>query len=324
LFQPFSQADSAVARKYGGTGLGLYLVQQLATRMGGAVTVSSAPGRGSVFELDILAPLAPGSGWIEQDYPGAALPAAPDPVAPVGQGLRTPLVALHGHILLAEDGFDTRRLVAAFLTSLGLTHEAVENGRQAVELGVKGQFDLVLMDIRMPVMDGLQAIATLRGCGFDKPMVALTANQMQEDLERYTAAGFDASVGKPIDFTVLGETLARLLGQGGSVAPSAPVAAIDPIDAIDGLAEIRAAFRQSLPPRIVALSELVASAAWLDAAELAHQLRGAGGSFGFPGLSRCAKTLEIAARAGDGAAVRDALAELLALAELQGMAISAD
>jgi CheY-like chemotaxis protein len=138
-----------------------YLVRQLSTRMGGGVTVSSAAGRGAVFEAHIVAP----------------------PLAAVaGEGLR-----LHGHVLVAEDGIDNRPLVGVFLDSLGLTHEAVDNGALALERAASGHVDLVLMDIRMPVLDGVSATEALRAQGFDKPIIAFTANLMPEDLARERA-----------------------------------------------------------------------------------------------------------------------------------------
>ncbi|MDB5959830.1 MAG: hybrid sensor histidine kinase/response regulator, partial [Massilia sp.] len=236
--------------------------------------------------------------------PGVATPAAAAPLR------------LRGHILLAEDGIDNQRLIGAFLGSVGLTHEAVDNGSSAVELAASGRFDLVLMDIRMPVMDGVTATGLLRAQGFGKPIVALTADLMQGDAARHAAAGFDRSIGKPVDFAALSEAIALLLGQ------AAPAAA-DARAAIDGLDEIRAWFNASLAPRLTELAALVDSGAWKQAAHLAHQLRGAGGSFGYPGLSRCARVLETAADQGDAGAVRAALDDLLALEELRELGAGA-
>ncbi|WP_426113470.1 ATP-binding protein [Massilia sp. PWRC2] len=306
LFQPFTQADSAVARKYGGTGLGLYLVEQLALRMGGAVRVSSTPGRGSVFEVDMQAHCAPGAGWVE---------ATASPPATAAATAAAP--RLHGHLLLAEDSVDNRRLLGAFLDSLGLSHEAVDNGAHALELGSAKHFDLILMDIRMPVLDGLKATEALRARAVDTPIIALTANLMQEDLARYAAAGFDRSIGKPIDFAALGAAIASLLGQASPALPAAPAGHAG-MDA--ALAEIRADFTGSLPARLAQLAALLDTGALAEAAELAHQLRGAGGSFGYPALSRVARLVETAADAGDGAGATLALQQLMALPELAGIA----
>jgi signal transduction histidine kinase/HPt (histidine-containing phosphotransfer) domain-containing protein len=308
LFQPFVQADSSVARKYGGTGLGLYLVQQLLSRLGGQVTVDSVPGQGSVFRVTLPAAPAPGASWT--DSVAVAVPAQ------AGVNLAAPPAHLHGHILLAEDNIDNRRLVGLFLERAGLSHEAVGDGAAAVELAMTGRFDLVLMDIRMPVMDGVQALRLLRERGFRQPVIALTANLMEDDLRRYADAGFDRSIGKPIDFEALHAALGGLLP-----APLAQAAkpAADGIDGVDPLADIRAAFRASLGPRLSSLEQWVRGGQWQQAAELAHQLRGAGGSFGYPGLSRCTRALETAALAGDAAGADAALAELLELDELRSV-----
>ncbi len=312
LFQPFTQADSAVTRKYGGTGLGLHLVRQLARRMGGEVGVASEWGQGTTFTVALPFALAPGATW--QAAGVAALPQSAPP-APAVMRQR-----LHGKVLLAEDGPDNRRLIGAFLDSLGLQCIAVENGALAVEqlLAPEHGIDLVLMDIRMPVMDGVAAVETLRARGCRLPIIALTANVMQDDVLRYQQAGFDRSIGKPIDFDLLATTLAGMLGQ--ALAP-APQASHDSL--IDALDEIRTAFTASLTPRLAALGELVQAEDWAAAAELAHQLRGAGGSFGYPGLSRQARLVESAAAAGDAAAARAGMAALLALEELQGCAVAA-
>lgn len=305
LFRPFSQADSSVARKYGGTGLGLYLVSQLATRMGGQVTLESECGRGSRFEVAIPAPLPPQAAWFEQ---APAVAAAPDATAVQ----RDPFAQrLTGHVLLAEDGPDNQVLVGTFLDSLGLSYEVVDDGAAAVEAALAGHFDLILMDIQMPVMDGVRATEVLRASGYARPIVALTANVMAEDIQRYARAGCDSTVAKPVEVAQLVQTLARLLGDNalGDVPQS--------FAELDGYDEIQASFQASLAARLDALGDKIDQERWGDVAALSHNLKGAAGSFGFPGVTRVAGLVEAGAVRGDRQAVRQAFAQWLVLDELK-------
>jgi len=308
LFQPFSQADSTVARKYGGTGLGLHLVRQLAGKMGGNVVVASEFGLGSVFEIEIDAALADGSGWLDQ----AARPTAPARQAdPFG-------MRLHGRVLLAEDRADNRRLIIAFLDAIGLDVEVAEDGAQAVALALAGGFGVILMDMQMPVMDGVQATIVLRAAGCGAPIVALSANVMPEDVQRYLRAGCTGCIGKPIDFGELGGLLAQLLGQAGM-----PSAAPARIEQMVGYAALRADFSAALTTRLAQLAAHIGAQAWSEAAALAHQLKGSAGSFGYPGVTHGAGDIEMAAVRADGPLARAAFARLLALDELMPLKLAA-
>jgi signal transduction histidine kinase/DNA-binding NarL/FixJ family response regulator len=304
LFQPFSQADKSVARKYGGTGLGLYLVSQLAARMGGGVTVDSSAGRGAVFEAAIAAPLAPAAAML------ACAPAPSRHALP--QPRRDPLAQrLSGHVLLAEDGRDNQTLICAFLRSLGLTYAVVGDGAAAVQAALAGNFDLVLMDIQMPVMDGVRATEVLRGAGFARPIVALTANIMAEDLQRYAEAGINSTVGKPVDVAEFVQTLDSLLGSGDAAG------AVASFEELDGYEEIQASFQSSLEGRFDELGASVAHERWGEVAALAHRLKGSAGTFGFPGVTHAAAQLEAAALQRDRHQARGAFADMLALEELE-------
>ena len=300
LFQPFTQADSSVARRYGGTGLGLHLVRQLALKMGGNVSARSTPQVGSVFEVAIGADMVESSGWLQQ-APAAAPLAAPPP----GE-----VQQLRGHVLLAEDGPDNRILITALLTRLGLSVEVVEDGAQAVQAALAGDFDLVLMDIQMPVMDGLRAATILKAAGFGRPLVALTANIMQDDIDRYAAAGFARSVSKPIDVAVFGAVLAELLVQDSAALE------LGHFSDMPGYEALRLAYCDALGGKLRELGALLDGGALAQAAEASHALRGTGSSFGYPGLTALAAQIETAARAGDGAAASAAYVRLMALDEL--------
>jgi signal transduction histidine kinase/CheY-like chemotaxis protein len=194
LFQPFSQADVSTTRKFGGSGLGLYISRQLAAMLGGAIRVESEAGRGSRFHLDLL-----------QDADGAA----PDLLTMEGDlidyareefaitGVSVP--DLRGRVLLADDGVDNQRLLSAYLKQAGLVAEIANNGQEALERALGGDFDLVLMDIQMPVMDGVEATRLLRAAGYARPILALTANVMKSDVARYREAGCDDVLAKPVN-----------------------------------------------------------------------------------------------------------------------------
>jgi CheY-like chemotaxis protein len=192
LFQPFSQADLNVVRKFGGTGLGLAISHQIVELLGGELTVSSILGQGSTFALTVPTGNLDGVAMLRrpsetaQDVARHVSSAQPKSL----EGIR---------ILLAEDGYDNRRLIELVLHKSGAEVISVENGRLAVEKAEAESFDVILMDINMPEMDGLEATRLLRSRGYDRPILALTANAMAGDCERCCEAGCDEQLTKPID-----------------------------------------------------------------------------------------------------------------------------
>jgi CheY-like chemotaxis protein len=178
LFQRFVQVDSTMTRRQGGTGLGLAISRQLVELMGGEIGVESVAGLGSTFRFWISAPAA---GLAEEPAPAAdrsiALPG--ETLAPV-------------RVLVAEDNSTNRQLLAAYLAMAGHSARMVTNGQEAVAAVLEGEFDLVIMDVQMPVMDGITAAQHIRGFDGPKagiPIVALTANAMDGDREFCLAAG---------------------------------------------------------------------------------------------------------------------------------------
>jgi signal transduction histidine kinase/ActR/RegA family two-component response regulator len=197
IFRPFEQADGSTARKYGGTGLGLSISAHLVGLMGGRLWVDSEPGRGSTFHF--TARFAP-----------APAPAPSGGAAPAPSAVGRPL-----HILLAEDNPVNQRVAVRTLEKRGHTVRVAGNGREAVEAWQAQRFDVVLMDVQMPEVDGFEATAAIRareGAGRRTPIIAMTAHAMKGDRERCLAAGMDGYVTKPFQVEELFRALEAAAG----------------------------------------------------------------------------------------------------------------
>jgi PAS domain S-box-containing protein len=204
LFRPFQQADASTSRKYGGTGLGLAISKRLAEMLGGDITATSRPGEGSTFVVT----LDPGPLADEEVVQPSESRSAPSSSRPEEQDS---LPKLHCRVLLAEDGPDNQRIISFFLTKAGASVTVVDNGRKAVELALgEGRaseanpaegppFDVILMDMQMPVMDGYEATRQLRARGYSGPIIALTAHAMAHDRQKCLDAGCDDYAAKPIE-----------------------------------------------------------------------------------------------------------------------------
>ncbi len=351
LFDPFTQADSSITRRFGGTGLGLTISRKFARALGGDIVAVSRLGEGSVFTLSFDA----GPVGDTRLLTPAELDAADEEqTASARQRWQIP----PARVLVVDDGPENRELVALVLGEHGLWVDEAENGQVALDKLAGGGFDLVLMDMQMPVLDGYGATRELRRRGFDRPIVALTANAMAGYEKEVLAAGCSAYITKPVDIDLLLATIAGYLGgeqiaeagaAGAGALPDAPLAlqadatvptvsaaaapaalanpAAPAADAAPPLKPI--ASRLAAKPRLVPVIQRFAlrlqeqSSAALKAqqcgdyaalARFAHWLAGSAGTVGYDAFTEPARRLEHCALRSDAAGSAAACAEVLAMA----------
>jgi PAS domain S-box-containing protein len=302
LFQPFVQGDDTTARQYSGTGLGLSIAQRLARMMGGRATVHSALGQGSRFSVELVLALAatPAEG-----------PAPGQPVAAVA-------APASRRILVAEDNAINRDVVLELLRGWGYEVDAVGDGQAALHRATEGGYGLVLMDVQMPVMNGLDATRMIRRheAGRTLPIVAMTANAFHEDVRACRDAGMDAHLAKPIEPARLRAMVARWIPP--SAAPATPPvrrATRDPADraaraqGVDRPAGLQAVGGDARTwTRLVDMfrqqhggdaERLLAPDVDIDVARRQmHRLRGAASTLGLVRVNRATRVLEAALRAG--------------------------
>jgi signal transduction histidine kinase/DNA-binding response OmpR family regulator len=289
LFQPFSQADYSTTRQYGGTGLGLYISKRLAVMLGGDITLESVEGVGTRFTVSLSI------GEIEELELTEAIPAVDGDDLLDLQRLKD--LKLQGSVLLAEDSPDIQRLMLYLLERTGARVTAVDNGERAVEAAMRDDYDLVLMDMQMPVMGGCEAVQLLRASGCGTPVIALTANAMKEDQQRYREIGCDGFLPKPVEQAKLYQLLSQYLPS--REARPAPTAAQVWSAHDEAVSEIVGQFLAGLDDYAARVRQALQEQRFETARELAHQLKGMGSSFGYPEISARAAELEAVLKRGD-------------------------
>ncbi|MDA0586792.1 MAG: ATP-binding protein [Planctomycetota bacterium] len=240
IFEPFSQADNSTTRRFGGTGLGLAISRELAVLLGGGLTVESEPGVGSTFTLTIATGPLAGVKMVDS-LDGPVDDALPETVPRATEDADTqPRISKSGHsgetssneekpnpiagrVLIVEDGPDNQRLVSFLLRKRGATVELADNDQVGLELAlaaneVGSPFDLILMDMQMPVKDGYTATRELRQAGYRGQIIALTAHALKEEVGRCLEAGCDAYLRKPIEKPVFFTEIEKRIGKQSELA----------------------------------------------------------------------------------------------------------
>ena len=275
LFKPFTQADTSTTRKFGGTGLGLYISRQLAHMLGGDLICQSEKGKGSRF----IATVAAGNDVTLVESIDLEL---------ITHNLRDrdSVPALSGNVLLAEDNPDNQRLISMYVKNTGASVVVVNNGKEAVEKAIASNFDLIMMDMQMPLMGGAEAVKWLRQVGNQTPIAMLTANAMKEEKDRCVKLGANEFLTKPIDKQVFYVVLEKYLAKATRQSDQSD------FDYDVELAKLTAEFVESLPAYAENLQKAAENQDWEQTGSLVHQLKGAGGGFGFHKLSTLAENIE--------------------------------
>jgi signal transduction histidine kinase/DNA-binding NarL/FixJ family response regulator len=323
IFESFTQADSSTTRKYGGTGLGLTISKQFVELMGGRIWVESRVGSGSCFFFTVK--LGVNTGAAE-----TAVAAAPvTGIVKAGPGALRPGL----RILMADDTEDNRFLLVSYLREMPCTVDIAENGQTAVEKFRSGRYDLVLMDIEMPIMDGHAATRAIRsferesGRNQPVPIIALTAHAFAEMAARSAEAGFSAHLAKPIRKATLLAAVAKYAANHSGPAPDEPAAPVlsapasgrirIPVEA--GMEDLVPGYLDKRRAEIAKYRQALIEEDFETIRMLGHKLKGTGVGYGFEELTSLGGQIEKAAAGRDAAWVRmgvDALASYVENVEL--------
>jgi signal transduction histidine kinase/DNA-binding NarL/FixJ family response regulator len=273
LFTAFEQGDPGISRQFGGTGLGLYICKQLADLMGCQLVLHSVPQQGSQFSLLIPLPIH-----------AELLLKAPKPQSNTQLQIKQQIPQWTGSVLIVDDVPDLRLLFSTLLSATGLEIQTAVNGLDALQKVAQQSFDLLLMDMHMPVMDGLTASRELRRQGYQMPVIALTADVQIEQRQLCLAAGCHAVLTKPVQVELLYSTIAEFL-------PAKNASSIQ-TEVQQQLEELTSMFRDTLPSVAQELEQLMQLQQPEATAALLHRIKGTSACFGFTRISALAATTE--------------------------------
>ena len=322
MFDPFSQADSSVTRRFGGTGLGLTISRRLARAMGGDITASSEAGQGSTFTVTVNTGSLSG---IRMLSPSEIIAAHTGSETDEQTRWRFPAA----RVLVVDDAPENRELLTLLLGDAGLQVDEAENGQVGVEMARHQSYDLILMDMQMPVMDGFTATRILRADGLTIPIIALTANAMKDSEQEVLEAGCSGIQTKPINIDDLMQALAAQLGgtrmndrsPDPVPSPAPPTVTEPPVigpirSRLANVARLRSTVRKfahRLDEQLPTLQRACETGNHKELATLAHWLRGAASTVGYDVFTQPALRLEQAAVAGDASACKSILEEICSM-----------
>ncbi|HHM21325.1 MAG TPA: response regulator, partial [Bacteroidetes bacterium] len=307
IFDRFEQADSKVTRMYGGSGLGLYIVKQLVEMQGGTISVESEPGRGSVFKVEIPYKVADEKALRANPAPGLV------DLAKNFSDLQ---------LLLVEDNLMNQRVVGMFLSGWGIDFDIADNGKSAIQLLEKNKYDLILMDVQMPEMDGYSATEYIRqNMGITTPIIAMTAHAFAGEREKALSYGMNEYISKPIKEEALYKMIARFVPlvreasapSSTTSPPAAPATTTSNGPAIDYnflmqsskgkkeyLKNILELFLQQAPLEVAAMEMALADGRFADVGKTAHSLKSTVGYAGMDDSFRpLLESIEKKARSAD-------------------------
>lgn len=279
IFSAFAQEDSSTTRKFGGSGLGLCISKLLSEMLDGELSVISKKGAGSEFTL------ITGIGDVSKIDLAYNLPDIDDKTSENGSvDLVQPL--MKGEILLAEDNSDNQALIQLLINKTDCVLDIADNGKIAVDKASSRNYDLILMDLQMPVMDGNEATSLIRESGFKGPIIALTANVRSQDIECCLNAGCSSLISKPIDRDEFYSTLNKYMNSELVVSKEVDSNQQNALDAL------KVKFISSLPESLNKMKNAIANNDSKLLKSILHNVKGMGGSFGYPDISKYAQRLE--------------------------------